>query len=224
LQIPITIDAAPAGAELMELHVKVYNDENHSAPASPENEGATPQGTTVPITHPLDPNELTNARNLVVVWAEYRVYIKDSVAYDSCSGSGSSRIRQGRAVSPVVAEQLEAVPKAYRVSPNPPTGGTGGSALLAGISEAVLHYVPEASTPTEPFWQARTESGPVREWALRLLHRHGGFGAVLSAVGFIGNREIRLTWVCSDWRFHTDNRLTAESDEVQGLALLVRPA
>lgn len=227
IQINGTTGSPLAGTTLVAIHVKVYDDHNTQPPDSPENEGATPyRPPQFPITH--TPSGLTGPPDLVVVWGEYQGHLKDQFTI-TCLGSGSSRIGQGRAVSPAVAEQLEAIPRSYRVSPKPPAGGTGVSSVelvgvLAGISEAILHYVPEASTPTEPFWQARNESGPIREWALRLLHRHGGFLAVLSVVGFVGNREVRLTWVSSDWRFHADNRLTAESDEAAGFALMVRPA
>jgi hypothetical protein len=129
-----------------------------------------------------------------------------------------------RAVTAREAQQLEAIPRAYRVSPESSAPATDLGGALAGAAETVLEYVPEASTPTEPFWKARGKSGAVREWALCLLHRQGGFGAVLSAVCLVGGREVRITWVTSDWRFHTANRLRCESDEAGGLSLLVRPA
>jgi hypothetical protein len=132
-------------------------------------------------------------------------------------------------VSPKVAEQTEAVPKEYRVSPGtPPAGAAAGPAadlvgLLARGPEPVLQYAPETSSPVDPRWRAQGGQGPVREWALILLRHPGGLGAVLSAVALVGDREVRLTWVTSNWRFHTTNRLTCESDELGGHALLVRP-
>jgi hypothetical protein len=133
-----------------------------------------------------------------------------------------------RSLSATVTEQFEAVPRAYRVSPGSPLAEGGPAADLVGAlsrtPEALLVYTPEASTPVEPVWQARGGPEPVVRWSLNLLHRAGGLGAVLSAVSVVGGREVRFTWVTSDWRFHTANRLAPEASEPGVPALLVRPA
>jgi hypothetical protein len=224
VQITGSIDVAPAGTRLTNLHVVAYED-GHPVPASPEGQGATPCGTAFPITYTLP--TLNTARIVVAVWAEFQANTSDSFELDSCSGSGLSGSGSGsdrliRSLPGGAAEQLEAVPRAYRVSPgSPPAGATGGPALPP---EAVLRYDPEVSTPLEPVWQARGEPGAVREWTLCLLHRHSGFGALLSVVCLVGGREVRLTWVTSDWRFHAPNRLAPESDDPGVPALVVSPA
>jgi hypothetical protein len=219
--------SAPAGTTLVAIHVKVFDNHNHTPNDDPRVEGAVRYAPppAFPFTHTAEAT--SGPPDLVVVWAEYLGFAKDAFTI-TCMGSGSPGLARQQAVSPAAAEQLEAIPQSYRVSPSPPAEGPGAALdlvrALAGIPEAVLHYAPEASTPTEPFWRARDGSGPVREWALRLLPRQNGFEAVLSVVGLLGGREFRLTWVGREWRFHADNRLTAESEAVRGLSLSVRPA
>ncbi len=235
-RIDVTLGEIPDGATLIELHTLVDDDPNAAVGACPP-AGATAQAipadpSSFSLVHNLPPG-LSGPDDLAVVWAIYRVCVKGTSVFESCSGSGSGSdaIEFGatRADS-AAAEQLEAIPRAYQVSPgSPPAAAGGGPAAvlvgaLAGAPDAVLRYVPEASTPVEPFWRARGGPGPVLEWSLRLLHRDGGFGALLSAVCVVGGREVRLTWVTSDWRFHAANRLACESDEAGGPALLVRPA
>lgn len=224
VRIAGSADAGSAGLSLVNLHVRVYDDPAHSPPGSPDGEGATTHGTTFPIVHTL-PGGLTPTHDLAVVWAEYRAFSKQSLVYPTCSGSGSGSgsgaVVTARAVSALAAEQLEAVPRAYRLSPGPGPADRGPTgAMVERLSagpEVVLGYQPEASTPVEPLWRADGEP----EWTLSLLHRPGGFGAVLTAVCRAGDREDRHTWVTSAWRFHEANRLACEAE---GPCLWVRPA
>ena len=230
IQIGGATGTTPEGMNLVALYARVYDDPNQVVPATPD--GATLAGTSFPITLNL-PLGLAGPSDLAVVWAEYQAYTKNSLVYSTCSGSGSGSGSGGgtpmpgvaRALSPAAAAQLEAVPRAYRVSPGSPAVGAEAelAGALAGAAETVLHYVPEDSTPLEPFWRSGRPTGLVREWSLRLLHRNDGFGGLLSAVCLLGSRELRLTWVTSDWRFHAANRLRCESDEAAGLSLLVQP-
>lgn len=231
IRINGSIDPAPPGATLLALYVVVYNDDTHSVPSSPHGEGATDCGTSFPLEYDL-PTGLTGPMDLVAVWAEYEAHTKDKLRYRTCTGSGSGgtsssgmRVRErGRAAR---AGEFEAIPKAYRVSPaSPPAGTAGGPAadLVGTLNGGLLEHAPEDSTPTEPVWRAGGGAGAGVRWTLRLLHRRNGMGAVLTAVYTASGREVRLTWVTSDWRLHAASRLTSEADEPGVPALLVRPA
>ncbi|HJZ55013.1 MAG TPA: hypothetical protein VKE74_08640 [Gemmataceae bacterium] len=213
------------------LYSEVYDVLPTTIPPTPP-ATAVYHGTSFPLFRTL-PSGLSGPTDYVVVWAEYSGYRSRTYEYSSCSGSGSG-VAPGdqiaHVVSAAVTEELEAIPRTYRVSPgSSPAGAVGGPAdelggAVARAPEAVLQYVPEASTPIEPFWRARGGPGPVVEWSLCLLYRSGGFGAVLSAVCLIDGRNVRLTWVTSDWRFHAVNRLACESDDAGVPVILVRPA
>ena len=223
-----TADAAPSGSALAALHVRVYDDPTQAVSPLPDGATSYPlSSTNFSVSQPL-PSGLVPPTDLVVVWVEYRTFIPNKLEYNSCSGSGSGGhpfAFKKHSVT-AAAEQLEAIPRAYRVSPSSPAAGGPAAELFGSQAEApetLLCYVPEDSSPLDPFWRARGGPGPAREWTLRLLHRPGGFGAVLTVVLLVGAREVRLTWVTSDWRFHLENRLICESDEPCQSPLLVRP-
>jgi hypothetical protein len=234
IQIDATIDAAPPGATLEGLYTEVYDDPNQVVSACPDSGGLSqPLPTTSPfsLVQKLPPGLSGLDDDLAVVWAVYRVCVVSSLAFHHCPESSSGPgLGVSRPIPAVAVEQLEAVPRAYRVSAGSPAAGAGrGPAAnlvgaLARAPETVLRYVPEASTPLDPRWRARGGPDPALEWTLLLLHRPDGFGAVLGVVCRADGREVRLTWVTSEWRFHTANRLTCESDEAGGLSLVVRPA
>lgn len=226
IRIDGSVGTLPANVELINLHAQVYDDTSHPVPDHPGSEGAS-AFSSFPIELPLPGG--STPPDLVAVWAEFRIFGKDT-ATCSCSGSSStlSKSRRISAVSSGAAEQLEAMPRTYRVSHGLSNAGSSGGPALQLIGslnpESLLRYVPEASTPAEPLWRARGGADSAIEWTLRLLHGSGGFGAVLSVRGLIGSREVRFNWVTSDWRFHVANRLISESDEPGAPALIVSPA
>jgi hypothetical protein len=233
-QVQIDVNTVPTttpAVQFVRFHAQVYRNDPGSvgAPGS----SATTEGATSSFLAP-NPTGTSSSTDCVVVWAEFTVFDVQKLirAIPGCSG-GSNQMAPRVAAPPrsgLVSEHFDAIPKAYRVStgPAPPGAGGGPSVELVGelatASGVHLVYNPEASTPTEPVWTAQGGSGPVTGWTLILLHRHGGFGAVLSATGAVGGREVRFTWVTSEWRFHTNNRLTSEASEPGVPALLVSPA
>src|SRR5262249_58769557 len=129
------------------------------------------------------PGGLSGPTDYVVVWAEYSGYRSRTYEYSSCSGSGSG-VAPGdqiaHVVSAAVTEELEAIPRTYRVSPgSSPAGAVGGPAdetggAVARAPEAVLQYVPEASAPIQPFWRAPGRPGPLAAVAPPPPLRGGG--------------------------------------------------
>jgi hypothetical protein len=224
-----TVDPPPDGASISALFVRAYDDPAQTVASTPDGATKFPLSTTnFSVTYQL-PSGLVPPTDLVVVWVEYKDFKANSLVYNSCSGSGSGSSTANAKTHTAAANSgdLEAVPRAYRVSPGS-FAGEGPAAELfgsqAGASDVLLRYVPERSSPFDPVWRASGGVGSAHEWVLHLLHRDGGFGAVLTVVLRLAGGEARLTWVTSDWRFNTANRLTCESDEPGQPALLVRPA
>src|SRR5262249_44346661 len=142
--------------------------------------------TSFSVTYTL-PTGLMPPTDLVVVWAKYFDHKANSLVYPSCSGSGSgsSGVAARKHSAPAAADQPEAVPRAYRVSPSSFAAGGPSAELFvsqSGDPEVLLCYVPEDSSPLDPFWRASGGPGSAHEWTLRLLHRDGGFGAVLTVI------------------------------------------
>jgi hypothetical protein len=212
----------PPGVSLLQLHVKVYDDENHTVPVAPTGEGATTY-LGFPVDHP-HPDNTFQPPDKVAVWAEWKVFGKATQNF-SCSGSSSVNLGRNRPISPAAAEQLEAVPKKYGVSTDAADADQGGGAITSlalPTPGTLLDYVPERSTPLEPLWRLRESDAD--EWTLHLLHGPAGFGAVLSLLRRVGGKEERLTWVTSNWRFHVANRLIPESADGTAPILIVSPA
>lgn len=229
VQIELALPGSSPGVTLLGFHSHVEEDEPGSLPETPGSGAAMHGHSSSTLIHP--PPGTTAPPDCVIVWAEFRVFVPRALTLTlaPCSESGSSMIfGPAQTMSPALAEQLEAVPRVYRVSVDPSVpGGRGALAELFGGTEAaepVLHYVPERSTPTDPCWRARGGPGPVQEWTLTLLRRRDGFGATLIAVCLLDGREVRLSWVTSNWNFNAANRFTGESEEANGLLLVVGPA
>jgi hypothetical protein len=229
LRIPVSVATDP-NVTLAELYSKVWDNAPASVSPSPITEGATPHPVATQIDRAL-PSGLSGPTDFVVVWARFQGFsMSDIVEFSNCSGGSFGGPALTRMAHSAAAAQLEAVPRAYKVSSGSAqidvSKGPAAHALgtLLQAPAPLLQYVPESSTPVEPFWRGKGGAGPAVEWSLRLLHRTGGFGAVLSLIYLIGGRETRLTWVTSTWRFHAANRLTCESDDAGVPTLLVQPA
>jgi hypothetical protein len=230
VKVDVGLPVSTPGTQFVQFHSQVFRSDPGTVPAP--GSGSTTQGATTTLLTPNPPG-VSSASDVVVVWAEFTVFDVKKLAgtINACSTSTSSQLAPSAATparSGVVPGHLDAVPKSYRVSAGPAPGPGGGpSAELVGAlakAEVQLAYSSEASTPTEPVWTARDGPEPGISWTLSLLHRRGGFGAVLSVVGSAGGHPVRMSWVTSDWRSHTTNRLTCEADEPGAPAVLVRPA
>jgi hypothetical protein len=226
-QVTVNVNAAATadGLTLANYASFIYTDLAAVPDPAPPS-GSLIHPPTSQITRPA-----VGSTGLLAVWSIYQGNSQASSVTYTCSGSSGGPPNPMTLLPPsAVTEQLEAVPRAYRVSPGSPLSGEGGSpaadvvGALSREPEAILEYAPEASTPVSPVWQARGGPGPVVRWHLHLLHRQGGVGAVLSIVCLVGGREMQFTWVTSDWRFHAANRLTSEASQPGVPALLVRPA
>ena len=221
------IDADNAEFQLRALHVKVYDNPATTVPANPLTEsGVTRYAVTaLPITHPVPGG--TTGNDLVAVWGEYTAWTHGSRAYPACpaSSSGSSTHMVPKVVSP----DLDAVPREVRVTlavAGEPARGPAAelAGALGRAPGTVLRYVPEESSPSEPFWRALGGTDVIHEATLRLMHRVDGTGALLRGAILVAGRRVELVWVTSTWRANGASRLVCESDEPGVPALVVTPA
>ena len=183
---------------------------------------AQSHGLTTTIVYPAPP-----ACGVVVVWAEYQGFSSRSRDYacGSCgSSNGANEFRMMGGSAP------DAFPASYRLVPESaaPGAATGPGAELVGLlpksSDTVLRFVAAASTPAEPLWRALGGPGPVFDANLVLRYRAGALGAVLTIFAVIGDRQVKRTWVASDWQFFGVNRFRSEPDEPGVPVLVVSPA
>jgi hypothetical protein len=217
------------GLTLAQLWSFVYSTlPSTGAPSTPP-AGAVSSPPTFPLTV-----SAVGGTGLVAVWSLYQGYSAPGTVSYSCTGPGGaggpSPQTMQRVLPLTVNDQLEAIPRAYRVSAGSPFAGPGigpGAEVMGALSrdrEALLEYAPEVSTPVDPVWQAAAVPGSLLRWSLNLLHRNSGLGAVLSVLGLVDGREVRFTWVTSEWRFNSANRLAPEASDPGVPALLVCPA
>ncbi|AMV27752.1 hypothetical protein VT84_25345 [Gemmata sp. SH-PL17] len=212
--------------QLRAIHVKVYDDPTKVVPANPLGEGGVIRYavTALPIVHPVPGG--TSGNDLVAVWGEYTAWNHGSKVYPACAPSGSS---SSSTPMRVVAPELDAVPREFRVELAAPDGAVSGPAAqlvgaLRGAAAPVLRYVLEGSTPADPVWRGLNGTDAVHETSLRLMHRADGTGALLRAAMVVAGQRVELTWVTSKWCANGASRFVCESDQPGIPALVVTPA